>query len=117
MSYKDPDVKKKKQKCFSAKHYAENKDKYKENQKRNKTRALDYIQSVKEKSRCQLCGNSNPIVMEFHHRNPDEKKMAISNMAKNRYSNENIQKEMDKCDILCSNCHRIHHHQERLEAK
>jgi hypothetical protein len=63
--------------------------------------------------KCIKCGNDHPAVLDFHHRNPEEKEFAISKMIRNRSSKEMLLKEIEKCDILCSNCHRIHHWEER----
>lgn len=55
--------------------------------------------------KCCKCGyNKNvPRAYDFHHRNPDKKEFSISN-----YSVLNIdklRKEVDKCDLVCRNCH------------
>ena len=57
--------------------------------------------------KCQICGFSECLeALEFHHRNPENKKFNISKIAgKNDYSYEDIQ-ELTKCVLLCSNCHR-----------
>lgn len=55
---------------------------------------------------CQRCGYSKCIwAMEFHHRNPAEKKFKIADSPHHSLS-ETIKKELDKCDLLCVNCHR-----------
>lgn len=58
---------------------------------------------------CQRCGyNKYAEVLEFHHRDPCEKDFAIS--SKNHARSWNIVKaELDKCDLLCANCHREVH--------
>jgi len=57
---------------------------------------------------CKLCGYSkNPKALEFHHRDPAKKDFSISS-----FKNSNIKKlkkEADKCDLLCSNCHKEVH--------
>jgi hypothetical protein len=57
-------------------------------------------------NKCKICGyNKCPAALDFHHRNPKEKKFGIC-QSKNRSFNDNIKRELDKCDILCANCHR-----------
>ena len=54
---------------------------------------------------CSICNESRVACLHFHHINPDNKKFTIScNMGK---SWENIKKEIDKCIVLCANCHAI----------
>ena len=43
--------------------------------------------------------------MEFHHINPKDKEFQISHY-KSYVFNDDIKKELDKCQLLCSNCHR-----------
>lgn len=50
------------------------------------------------------CGESDPVVLEFHHRY--EKDRAVSEMVTGGYPTSTIQAEIDKCDVLCANCHR-----------
>jgi hypothetical protein len=59
--------------------------------------------------KCQDCFNENIIVLEFHHRNPNDKKFDISRR-KHKTSWKTITKELDKCDLLCANCHREKHY-------
>lgn len=54
--------------------------------------------------KCEKCGyNKCPTALEFHHRNPKEKKFSISHPPTRSW--ELIKKEVKKCDLLCSNCH------------
>lgn len=63
--------------------------------------------------KCEICGyNKNIGVLEFHHRNPDEKEYQIDMRAFSNTSLEKLQKELNKCDLLCANCHRELHHPE-----
>jgi predicted HNH restriction endonuclease len=57
-------------------------------------------------SKCQLCGYERCVsAMDFHHTDPSEKDFVISS----RMSWEVIVKELRKCVLLCSNCHREVH--------
>ncbi len=55
---------------------------------------------------CIICGEKDPIVLEFDHLNPEEKEATISVMSSSGISWERVKKEIDKCQILCANCHR-----------
>lgn len=53
--------------------------------------------------KCQICGYyKSSRALQFHHINPDEKDFTIS--GKN-YSWDKMVKEVDKCILLCGNCH------------
>lgn len=68
-----------------------------------------YLRSYKIKRGCCLCGYSeHPAALDFHHRHPDDKKFNISNNLSSR-NWDSILAEIDKCDIMCANCHRIEH--------
>jgi len=55
---------------------------------------------------CMDCGNKYPpCVMDFDHRNPKEKKFNIATGT--HRSLRLVQEEIDKCDVVCANCHRI----------
>tara|TARA_R100001594_G_scaffold150532_1_gene212194 strand:- start:2822 stop:3076 length:255 start_codon:yes stop_codon:yes gene_type:complete len=70
----------------------------------NQKKLTDY----KKKIKCKECGLNDYRVIDFHHIR--DKEFAISNMVYRGYSWNRIQKEIDKCIPLCSNCHRIEHH-------
>ena len=58
---------------------------------------------------CEICGYNKYIgALEFHHKDPSEKDLQISKVRGGTF-NEKIKKELDKCQILCSNCHREIH--------
>ena len=53
--------------------------------------------------KCQICGYDKCLrALVFHHINPDEKKFSISSKVRNK---EDMFKEVDKCIIVCANCH------------
>lgn len=56
---------------------------------------------------CVKCGYSNPLALEFDHIDPNTKLFGIARALTNTISWENILKEIDKCQILCANCHKI----------
>ena len=59
--------------------------------------------------KCADCGGEfHPAVFDFHHRNPDEKSFGLSSKGKTK-SLEACKAEVDKCDLLCANCHRLRH--------
>lgn len=63
--------------------------------------------------KCEICGyNKCDAALEFHHKNPDEKEFGIAYKGYTR-SLEECKKEVDKCILVCANCHREIHEKER----
>jgi len=66
--------------------------------------------------RCMKCGYSKyPEVLEFHHKNPKQKDFNVSAKGHCR-SWERVKKEIEKCLLLCANCHREIHVEQKLAA-
>lgn len=65
-----------------------------------------YIQ-YKETLRCTVCGESARECLEFHHTDPTKKDINPSLAA--TYSTKKFLEEIDKCVVLCANCHRKVH--------
>lgn len=62
--------------------------------------------------KCEICGYDKCITaLHFHHKNPDQKDFSISRSIK---SWEKIVEEIQKCSLLCSNCHAEIHFQLNL---
>lgn len=91
----------------------------KERNERRYQRLKTYRQRTKEKAvkykggKCEIdgCGYNKCIwALDFHHKDPNEKDFQFS-----KYSNhswDRIKKEIDKCILVCSNCHREIHYNE-----
>lgn len=88
------------------------------NEQVQKRRYLIKEKAVEYKGgKCELCGYDKCIdALEFHHKNPDEKDFQIS---RDGYSNkwETVVKELDKCMLLCANCHRELHSRDHKDMK
>jgi len=67
------------------------------------------IELVKYKGgKCKICGYDKCIqALEFHHLDPLKKDFNISS---NSFSFEKMKKEVDKCILICSNCHKELHY-------
>ncbi len=71
-------------------------------------KAQTEIKHILMSSHCCDCGNDNWIVLEFDHVR-GEKEFNISEVRRMYWCAE-IKNEIDKCDIVCANCHRIRTH-------
>ena len=64
------------------------------------------LKEYKEKRPCMDCNQYYPsYVMDFDHR--EDKALNVSNAPARGWSWERTLKEIDKCDLICANCHRI----------
>jgi len=70
----------------------------------NKAKAVAY-----KGGKCNRCGLLFECldVYDFHHRDPNEKEEKPNQLMYSSW--EKIVKEIDKCDLLCSNCHKLTH--------
>jgi len=60
---------------------------------------------------CDYCGwDAHPEVLQFHHRNPSEKNRCISGSFLVSKTFDKIQEELNKCDLVCPNCHNWLHY-------
>ena len=79
---------------------------------KRRKRAIRALIAAAKDEPCQDCGMSYPsYVMDLDHR-PDEKK-CFNIAAYNDYTSslDKVQHEIDKCDNVCSNCHRQRTHE------
>lgn len=92
---------------YNKQWYIKNKEKHKAmakvNTDRRRVEVQQKIKEIKEEFPCMDCGISYPYyVMDFDHLR--DKEFNVSK--KNDYSWTRILTEIQKCDIVCSNCHR-----------
>lgn len=96
-------------KCCAIRHkeyYHKNKEYYFKKAKKHDLSVKMFINSLKNKP-CVDCAKSYPpYVMDFDHRDPTQKEIGIA-IARNRgWGKNRLLKEVAKCDLVCSNCHR-----------
>lgn len=99
--------------------------------RKNNHKSMDYIKyglqkrinnskilnDFKYKKPCMDCKTVYPsYIMDLDHRNMEEKLFTIGTSIGN-VSQETLIKEMDKCDIVCANCHRIRTHKQLKEIQ
>ena len=117
-SWRNKKTKKKQSWCKSCIKKRDNKN-YKLNEERRAQVAIssknliirnrDFVNQLKKNSECIKCGEDRYYVLDFHHN--DDKEFNIPILVSGGYAIEKLQKEIDKCDILCANCHREYHHE------
>lgn len=68
---------------------------------RNQRALLEYLASHP----CVDCGELDPLVLEFDHREPADKVLNVNELA-GRVGLDRVFAEVAKCDVRCANCHR-----------
>ena len=116
MPYKDPKVKQTKQKTYVNTYYEKNKATIIAASTASAKAYKDKWRSFKATLSCVQCGQNHPATFDFHHINRDTKEASVNELIKNR-AFKRAMEEVKKCVVLCANCHRIHHHDERTAKK
>ncbi len=92
-----------------------NKVKNAEYRRKTKIRSKGWFDDYKKTLKCEICGyNKCPEALDFHHKDIKEKEFSIGH-ALNICGKEKIIEEINKCRVLCANCHRELHYNERQE--
>lgn len=69
---------------------------------------VDRFREWKAKQKCACCPESDPCCLDLHHLDPAEKEAAVSDVMR-FWSWERLTEEIDKCIVVCRNCHaKIH---------
>lgn len=81
-----------------------------ERQRQTKIKAVEYKGGC-----CQKCGYNKCLnALEFHHLDPSEKDFSVSQFRLKKWDNRIIS-ELDKCILVCANCHREIHYLDRRD--
>ena len=105
------------QREYAANYYANNKQKQIAANAKRKRATMVWFREYKATLKCMKCGENHPACLDFHHKDPSEKDMALQKIMVSGRSKKRIMEEINKCDVLCANCHRKFHWEERLRAK
>jgi len=100
-------------KVHNATYYIKNKEKQLQRQRIKRDELRKYVLNIKQTSCCKVCGEKHIAVLDFHHRDSKTKDTTVAIAINREWSIKRLQQEIDKCDILCSNCHRKLHWNER----
>lgn len=70
-------------------------------------RCRKFLNEAKDKPCADCKQKFPPPVMHFHHRNPTDKIIEVAKLV--QHKTDTLQAEIDKCDVICANCHIIRH--------
>lgn len=102
------------QKAAKRRWYEKNKEYVKAQAAKRSAEIAQWFQEYKATLSCQSCGFSHSAALQFHHRDGADKEINVTHAVRNGWSRERIQREINKCDVLCANCHAIHHYNARI---
>jgi hypothetical protein len=95
-------------KPFRKNWYEDNKERHlkqvQERKREARSVAREYVWDYLSAHPCIECGEDDPRVLEFHHWHGKDK--VVSVMIAGGYPIATIQAEIDKCNVMCANCHR-----------
>lgn len=94
------------------KYRERNKEFYRQLRRYRRQRLKDHVRKFKDKP-CADCGQSYPYyVMDFDHRPGTVKLFEIADYLATRVVStyDKLDAEIRKCDVVCSNCHRVRTH-------
>lgn len=104
-------------KTIDKEYYNKDKSKkYKGNEARRKL-IREWINDYKRNVKCSICSESHIACLTFHHSNPKNKEFGIGDSNGYGRSIESIKKEIEKCIVLCANCHMKLHYEQRELAQ
>jgi hypothetical protein len=98
------------QSIYSRNHYIKDPEPYKKRRlesnrrymQRNRSFAVEYLRAHP----CVDCGESDPVVLEFDHTQPEQKEQSVSDLIRCGYSLERVKREIERCEVRCIHCHR-----------
>lgn len=106
MAYKNVDD----QRAASKRHYEANKEKYLLRNKQYRLKIREMMCSIKENKPCTDCKQYFPYyVMDFDHLDASTKVNDINFLSSTGRIGA-VKKELEKCELVCANCHRIRTH-------
>lgn len=113
MATKDPEKRRQQWRSWYErnKNTAKHRDRLRAFDKKRQKELRVWFHDLKSQLKCSKCPNSHPAIIDFHHRDPTEKEHNVADMVTKRLSRERILREIEKCDVYCSNCHRILHYE------
>lgn len=83
-------------------------DHYRAVQAKREDRNHEKYKAWRETLECSLCDETETCCLDLHHLDPSEKDANIADVTR-YWSWDKLMSEVDKCIVVCSNCHRKIH--------
>ena len=94
---------------YRREHYIKNRAEIIQRIAERQEELYQFILGYKVSHGCIICGESHPACLDFHHRDPSVKEINVTKAVERGWCVERIMREIEKCDVICSNCHRKLH--------
>lgn len=91
--------------AYAREYYKRNPQRWIEKNKKRKKEIYKFISEYKRKNGCKLCDENEPVALDFHHINKN-KEINLAHAQTRMWGKTRILKEINKCVVLCANCHR-----------
>ena len=97
-------------KIIRKKYYDNNKEKEISRVHIRRTQQVKDFKEFKSKLKCILCNENHIATLHFHHLDPSIKEIDLSTAVRLGWSKDKLEKEINKCVVLCANCHAKEHY-------
>ena len=78
-----------------------------------KRKIYKWVDEHKSSKGCAHCGADDKRCLQLHHKDSSTKKHSVATLIGKGYIFRTVKTEVEKCEVLCANCHSIHHYDER----
>jgi hypothetical protein len=78
-----------------------------------KRKIYKWVDNHKSSTGCDHCGVKDKRCLQLHHKDSSTKKHSVATLIGKGYIFKTVKIEVEKCEVLCANCHSIHHYDER----
>tara|TARA_R110002050_G_scaffold148487_7_gene274698 strand:- start:582 stop:1052 length:471 start_codon:yes stop_codon:yes gene_type:complete len=78
-----------------------------------KRKIYEWVDKHKSSQGCNVCGTTDERCLQLHHKDSSTKKHSVATLIGKGYIFKTVKEEVEKCEVLCANCHSIHHYEER----
>lgn len=92
-------------------------ERFNDYQRKAREKKRRIVQGWKAETGCVDCGESHVACLEYHHLDPSQKEFTISGKKHSNTTVARIAAEAAKCIVLCANCHKKRHYNEREAHK
>ena len=97
-------------KIIRKKYYDNNKEKEINRVHIRRTQQVKDFKEFKSKLKCILCNENHIATLHFHHLDPSIKEIDLPTAVRLGWSRDKLEKEINKCVVLCANCHAKEHY-------